>query len=92
MESKETQAARLDDHAERISILEKVSKANTEGFPKEDPRAHREFHEEVMTAKEKRQKLYEDVRKTLITSGLWLTLLWLGGMLLEFSKFKMGIK
>ena len=93
---KDGHAEILHKHGSRLSKLEQAHEEILSAFPTVDGNTdldkHRIHHEELINSKNKRTKLWEDVKKQTLTSGLWVMIIWLGASGWEFIKFKLGIK
>ena len=86
----------LNNHNKRLARLEEAHKDILSAFPivdgKTDLDNHRIHHEDLITKAAKRTKLWDDIKKQILTSGLWVTIIWFGSSGWEFVKFKLGIK
>ena len=60
-------------------------------FPNDDPAGHRRFHESEIEAALDRKKLWGELRKELLSKGLWSVLLILVGLVVTGAAAKLGV-
>lgn len=61
-----------------------LRKATTEGFPHDDPRGHREVHENYIKEAESREKLKADLLSHALKGILWAGLMFVGAALWNY--------
>jgi hypothetical protein len=60
-------------------------------FPNDDPAGHRRYHESEIEAALDRKKLWGELRKDLVSKGLWSVLLVLVGLVVTGAAAKLGV-
>ena len=60
-------------------------------FPNDDPAGHRRFHDSEIEAALDRKKLWGELRKELLSKGLWSVLLILVGLVVTGAAAKLGV-
>ncbi len=60
-------------------------------FPNNDPVGHRKYHESEIEAALEKKKLWGELRKELLSKGLWSVLLILVGLVVTGAAAKLGV-